>query len=170
LLEFEHTKYSHLQQKYSIPKRIRTGKELMDYSKKNPSVLRKYRCLPISRYYSMLLENTPGYEKNTSSSADRENTPRSGRNEPRSDQDNKMRSDQNITPQSDQCEKKRPFQVQQALFTRGKEQSFPAMHKSMQHRAAERQGSSPSVDATGMRSSGNSRPQSTNVDHHDRDQ
>ncbi len=42
----------------------------MDFAKKDPKVLRQYRCLPISRYYSMLLENTPGYEKNTSGSAE----------------------------------------------------------------------------------------------------
>jgi hypothetical protein len=42
LLEFAHARYSHLQQKYGIPQRIRTGKELMDYSKKDPSVLRQY--------------------------------------------------------------------------------------------------------------------------------
>jgi hypothetical protein len=50
----------------------------MDYSKKDPNVLRQYRCLPINRYYSMILENTPGYEKNTSGSADREEKTRSG--------------------------------------------------------------------------------------------
>jgi hypothetical protein len=70
LLEFAHEKYDYLQRKYCIPQKIRPGKHLMDFAKKDPKVLRQYRCLPISRYYSMLLENTPGYEKNTSGSAE----------------------------------------------------------------------------------------------------
>jgi hypothetical protein len=149
LLEFEHAKYSHLQQKYGVPQRIRTGKELMDYSKKDPNVLRLYRCLPISRYYSMLLENSPGYEKNTPGSADREESTRGGGQELRSDQNTKPRSDQNLKPQ--------------AVFVRGNTPSYPPEHKLMQHRIMENKGSSSS-------SVNNARPQSSNVDHHDGDQ
>jgi hypothetical protein len=159
LLEFEHSNYSYLQQKYGIPQKVRTGKELMDKSKKDPIVLRQYRCLPISRYYySMLLENTPGYEKNTSSSADRNESTRGGGQETRSDQkakprsDQNTKSDQNFTPKSDP----------KAVLMRGNTPSYPPEHKAMQHRV---------VESKGFSSSGNNaRPQSSNVDHHDSDQ
>jgi hypothetical protein len=86
LMEFEHTKYSRLQQQYHVPKGIRSGKTLMDYSKKSSNVLRQYRCLPICHYYSMaLLEDTPGYEKSISKSADREEAPQSERESSRLD-------------------------------------------------------------------------------------
>jgi hypothetical protein len=150
LLEFEHSNYSHLQQKYGIPQRIRTGKELMDKSKKDPSVLRQYRCLPISRYYSMLLENTPGYEKNTSSSADRNQTTRGGGQETRSDQNTK--SDQNFKPKSDP----------KAVLMRENTPSYPPEHKAMQHRVVRNKGFGSSGSNEGQ--------QSSNVDHHDGDQ
>jgi hypothetical protein len=136
----------------------------MDYSKKDPSVLRQYRCLPLSRYYSMLLENTPGYEKNTSSSADREEVTRSGGKDWRSDQNSggqELRSDQIINPRSYQM---------QTILMKGKEQSHPPGHKSMQHRIVENKGYNSLTYTTGKGISSNPRPQSCNVDHHDGDQ
>ncbi len=43
--------------------------------------MRQYRCLPMGRYYSMLLEDTPGFEKNVSSSRPDEIKPRSDQQE-----------------------------------------------------------------------------------------
>ncbi len=143
LLEFGHPRYSHLQQQYGIPQRLRTGKELTDYSKKDPSVLRQYRCLPINRYYSMLLENTPGYEKNTSGSVDREEAARSRVNELRSDQnkgEQELRSDQNSSIQG-----LRSDQNIKILIRRG-EPSHPPEHKLMQHRILEKDASSSSIN------------------------
>ncbi len=135
LLEFAHENYAYLQQKYCIPQMIRPGKHLMDYSKKDPKVLRQYRCLPISRYYSMLLENTPGYEKNTSGSADQRESTHGGGQEMRSDQHaQEMRSDQNAKPRSDQNLKP------PTVLVRGDTPSHSPEHKVMRHRVVDNRG------------------------------
>ena len=150
LLDFAHEKYTYLQQTYHIPQMIRPGKHLMDFSKKDPKVLRQYRCLPISRYYSMLLEDTPGYEANLSCAADqRESTHGStqGTQLLRSDQNSKPRSDQNIKPQT--------------VLMRGDTPSYPPDHPMMRHRVV--------GDRSSSSAASKERPQSSNVDYHDGD-
>jgi hypothetical protein len=148
LLEYAHEKYEYLQRKYYIPQKIRPGKHLMDFAKKDPKVLRQYRCLPISRYYSMLLENTPGYERNTSCAADQRESTHGSAQEMRSDQNSKPRSDQNLKP---------PI-----VLMRGDTPSHPPDHPLMRHRVVDNRSSSSSASKE--------RPQSSNVDYHDGDQ
>ena len=140
MLEFAHEKYEYMQRTYFIPQMVRPGKHLMDKAKTDPNVLRQYRCLPISRYYSMLLENTPGYEKNTSSAADQRDTMHGSAQG--------MRSDQNFKP---------PI-----VLMRGDTPSYPPDHPLMRHRVVDKRSSSSSASKE--------IPQSSNVDYHDGDQ
>jgi hypothetical protein len=178
LLEFRHARYSHLQQQYNIPQKLRTGKELMDYSKKDPSVLRQYRCLPITRYYSMLLENTPGYEKNTSviRARERKSDHNKGDQGLQSDQRSSiqgLQSDQSSIQglQSDQRSSSQGLQSDQnkkILIKRG-EQSYPPSHKVMQHRALQKQASGSAAKGNLKDSASNLTLIPSNVEHHDGD-
>ena len=77
----------------------------------------------------MLLENTPGYEKNTSSSAGRNESTRGGGQEMRSDQKAKPRSDHDGRSRSDQNTKSdqnfTPKSDPKAVLMRGNTPSYP---------------------------------------------
>jgi hypothetical protein len=196
LMEFKHLRYSHLQQEYSIPQKLRTGKELMDYSKKDPSVLRQYRCLPINRYYSMLLENAPGYAKNTTISADPKRTASAkrkeqqsehnkGDQEQQSDQNTSCQeqpSDQNISCQEQPSDQKSSCQEQQSdqrssvqglrsdqkekSLSKRGEPSYHPSHKAMQYRVSKKDVSRPSTTMNVKDSASNQTLHPSNVEHH----
>jgi hypothetical protein len=63
VLNFRHDKYEYMRQQYNVPENTCTPKEL--YSKMSDgSQLYLHRCVPLSRFYSMLIEDTPGYVPN----------------------------------------------------------------------------------------------------------
>ena len=61
LAEYPHTRYESLQKQYKIPQEVCPPKELMGNLTQNEDILYRFRCSPVNRYYSMLLEDTPGY-------------------------------------------------------------------------------------------------------------
>ncbi len=62
LVEFPHARYESLQtQYYYISKEVCSSKERMSKLSQDDSISIRSRYCPISRYYSMLVEDTPGY-------------------------------------------------------------------------------------------------------------
>jgi hypothetical protein len=64
LAEYPHGRYESLQKQYRIPQEVCPPKELMGNLTQNEDILYRFRCCPVNRYYSMLLEDTPGYVAN----------------------------------------------------------------------------------------------------------
>jgi hypothetical protein len=60
LVEWAHKRYASLQHQYYIPKDTCSPR---DFAKniEDGNFLYQKRCVPISRYYSMLIRDTPGY-------------------------------------------------------------------------------------------------------------
>jgi hypothetical protein len=61
LAEYPHGRYESLQKQHYIPQEVCSPKELMGRLSQDDNLLYRFRCCPVSRYYSMLLEDTPGY-------------------------------------------------------------------------------------------------------------
>jgi hypothetical protein len=60
VLNYRHDKYEYMRQQYHIPENTCTPKEL--YAKMaDGNQLYLQKCVPLSRLYSMLIEDTPGY-------------------------------------------------------------------------------------------------------------
>jgi hypothetical protein len=60
VLNYRHDKYEYMRQQYHVPENTCTPKEL--HSKMaDGNQLYLHRCVPLSRFYSMLIEDTPGY-------------------------------------------------------------------------------------------------------------
>jgi hypothetical protein len=60
VLNYRHDKYEYMRQQYHVPENTCTPKEL--YSKMaDGNQLYLHKCVPLSRFYSMLIEDTPGY-------------------------------------------------------------------------------------------------------------
>jgi hypothetical protein len=75
-LEYRHEHYRTLGQQYGIPAHLRSVDEV--YGKiAEGSQLERYRCVPISHYYRMLMEDTPGFTRTQSPDRSRESSSRS---------------------------------------------------------------------------------------------
>ena len=75
-LEYRHEHYRILGQQYGIPADLRSVDEV--YGKlAEGSQLERYRCVPISHYYRMLMEDTPGFTRTQSPDRSRESNSRS---------------------------------------------------------------------------------------------
>ncbi len=84
LVAFHHESYAHLMTAYGIPfntcpvndmyRRIQDGRHL-----------ERYRCVPVSQYYSMLMEDTPGFVPNATSVKPTSVKPRTQRSRHRDD-------------------------------------------------------------------------------------
>jgi hypothetical protein len=60
LVEFHHERYNHVMSEYGIPFYTCTASEL--YGRiPDGRHLQRYRCVPVNQYYSMLMEDTPGF-------------------------------------------------------------------------------------------------------------
>ncbi len=60
VLNYRHDKYEYMRQHYHVPENTCTPKEL--YAKMaDGNQLNLHRCVPLSRFYSMLIEDTPGF-------------------------------------------------------------------------------------------------------------
>jgi hypothetical protein len=60
LVEFHHEAYNHLMSEYGIPFYTCTASDL--YGRiQDGRQLQRYRCVPVNQYYSMLMEDTPGF-------------------------------------------------------------------------------------------------------------
>ncbi len=60
VLNYWHDKYEYMRQQYHVPENTCTPKEL--YAKMaDGNQVYLHRCVPLSRFYSMLIEDTPGY-------------------------------------------------------------------------------------------------------------
>jgi hypothetical protein len=59
---FKHERYFQICQKYHIPSEVCTPKELMrSVEQKEMNILYRKRCCQLNKFYSMLLQDTPGY-------------------------------------------------------------------------------------------------------------
>ncbi len=69
LVEFRHDDYRHLRKSYGIPEDTCTPKQLYERMH-DGSQLELKRCVSVSRYYSMLMEDTPGFVLNEANNLD----------------------------------------------------------------------------------------------------
>jgi hypothetical protein len=60
-LFFKHEGYSMMYTSYHVPANSCTPYELMRKVDKDRNVLLRLRCAPLNEFYSMLMEDTPGY-------------------------------------------------------------------------------------------------------------
>ena len=60
-LFFKHEGYSMMYKSYNVPANSCTPYELMSKVDKDRSILLRLRCAPLNDFYSMLMEDTPGY-------------------------------------------------------------------------------------------------------------
>ena len=60
-LFFRHPRYAMMYKSYHVPEESCSPYELMSKVDKDRSVLYKFRCTPLNEFYSMLMEDTPGY-------------------------------------------------------------------------------------------------------------
>jgi hypothetical protein len=75
LVEYPHEHYKPLKQSYGIPEGICSAAEL--YGRIHDGAqLERFRCVPVSHYYSMLMEDTPGFISNVSSDPTRKSSSR----------------------------------------------------------------------------------------------
>jgi hypothetical protein len=90
LVEYHHEPYNHLMSEYGIPFYTCTASELYGRIQDGRQLQRK-RCVPVNQYYSMLMEDTPGFVQTPASV-----TPRSRHQDDRS----KSREEASVTPRS----------------------------------------------------------------------
>jgi hypothetical protein len=63
LVEYHHESYNHLMSEYGIPFHTCAASDL--YRRiQDGEQLQRYRCVPVKQYYSMLMEDTPGFVQN----------------------------------------------------------------------------------------------------------
>ena len=60
-ISFKHPRYSTLYKSYDVPEMTCTPYELMSKVDKDRDILFRLRCAPLNEFYSMLMEDTPGY-------------------------------------------------------------------------------------------------------------
>ena len=63
LVEYHHEAYNHLMSEYGIPFHTCAASDL--YRRiQDGEQLQRYRCVPVNQYYSMLMQDTPGFVQN----------------------------------------------------------------------------------------------------------
>jgi hypothetical protein len=60
-LFFKHPRYSMMYKSYDVPEDSCSPYELMSKVDKDRDILYRFRCAPLNEFYSMLMEDTPGY-------------------------------------------------------------------------------------------------------------
>ena len=58
---FKHPRYSTMYKGYDVPEMTCTPYELMSKVDLDRDILFRFRCAPLNEFYSMLMEDTPGY-------------------------------------------------------------------------------------------------------------
>ena len=64
-LFFKHPRYSMMYKSYDVPEDSCSPYELMSKVDKDRDILYRLRCAPLNEFYSVLMEDTPGYVPST---------------------------------------------------------------------------------------------------------